>query len=83
MIHGDGSPSTAALIDWFELSTKDRSFAEGIGAINLAAEGQVPEISRRSRELSRRTTGFRASKSRFSTCMKSPTAITAMSATTF
>jgi pyrroloquinoline-quinone synthase len=35
-------PATAALIDWFELSTKDRSFAEGIGAINIAAEGQVP-----------------------------------------
>ncbi len=35
-------PSTAALIDWFELSTKNRSFAEGIGAINVAAEGQVP-----------------------------------------
>ncbi|HEY6394093.1 MAG TPA: iron-containing redox enzyme family protein [Candidatus Binataceae bacterium] len=35
-------PSTAALIDWFELSTKDRSFTEGIGAINVAAEGQVP-----------------------------------------
>jgi pyrroloquinoline-quinone synthase len=35
-------PSTAALIDWFELSTKDRSFAEGIAAINVAAEGQVP-----------------------------------------
>ena len=35
-------PSTAALVDWFELSTKDRSFAEGIGAINVAAEGQVP-----------------------------------------
>ncbi|HKM99897.1 MAG TPA: iron-containing redox enzyme family protein [Candidatus Binataceae bacterium] len=34
-------PSTASLIDWFELSTKDRSFAEGIGAINVAAEGQV------------------------------------------
>ena len=42
MIHGKAFPSTAALIDWFELSTKDRSFAEGIGAINLAAEGQVP-----------------------------------------
>src|SRR5207253_9845526 len=25
-------PSTAALIDWFELSTKDRSFTEGIAA---------------------------------------------------
>ncbi|MGH7935017.1 MAG: TenA family transcriptional regulator [Candidatus Binataceae bacterium] len=35
-------PSTSALIDWFELSTKDRSFAEGIAAINVAAEGQVP-----------------------------------------
>jgi len=35
-------PSTAALIDWFELSTKDRSFPEGIAAINVAAEGQVP-----------------------------------------
>jgi pyrroloquinoline-quinone synthase len=35
-------PSTAALTDWFELSTKDRSFGEGIGAINVAAEGQVP-----------------------------------------
>ncbi|HVA82371.1 MAG TPA: iron-containing redox enzyme family protein [Candidatus Binataceae bacterium] len=33
--------STAALIDWFELSTRDRSFPEGIAAINLAAEGQV------------------------------------------
>jgi pyrroloquinoline-quinone synthase len=43
MIHGKALPSTAALIDWFELSTKDRSFAEGIGAINIAAEGQVPE----------------------------------------
>ena len=35
-------PATSALIDWFELSTKDRSFVEGIGAINVAAEGQVP-----------------------------------------
>src|SRR5579885_1949894 len=34
-------PSTASLIDWFELSTRDRTFAEGIGAINVAAEGQV------------------------------------------
>lgn len=42
MVHGKPLPSTAALIDWFELSTKDRSFAEGVGAINLAAEGQVP-----------------------------------------
>jgi pyrroloquinoline-quinone synthase len=42
MVHGKPLPSTAALTDWFELSTKDRSFAEGVGAINLAAEGQVP-----------------------------------------
>jgi pyrroloquinoline-quinone synthase len=42
MVLGKPLASTAALIDWFELSTKDRSFAEGIGAINLAAEGQVP-----------------------------------------
>jgi len=42
MIHGKPLPSTAALTDWFELSTKDRSFAEGVGAINVAAEGQVP-----------------------------------------
>src|SRR5262252_1962476 len=31
MIHGKPTPSTAALTDWFELSTKDRSFAEGVG----------------------------------------------------
>jgi pyrroloquinoline quinone (PQQ) biosynthesis protein C len=30
------------LIDWFELSTKQRSFIEAAAAINLAAEGQVP-----------------------------------------
>src|SRR3989442_11438173 len=35
-------PGTAALIDWFELSTKDRSFPEGVAAITVAAEGQVP-----------------------------------------
>jgi len=35
-------PGTAALIDWFELSSKQRSFIEGAAAINLAAEGQVP-----------------------------------------
>lgn len=35
-------PSTAALTDWFELATRERSFAEGIAAINVAAEGQVP-----------------------------------------
>jgi pyrroloquinoline-quinone synthase len=42
LIDGKPLPSTAALIDWFELSTKDRSFAEGVAAINVAAEGQVP-----------------------------------------
>ena len=35
-------PATRSLIDWFELSTKQRSFIEGAAAINLAAEGQVP-----------------------------------------
>lgn len=34
-------PSTAALIHWFEVSTKILSFLEGVAAINLAAEGQV------------------------------------------
>lgn len=34
-------PGTAALIHWFELSTKERPFLEGVAAINLAAEGQV------------------------------------------
>ncbi len=35
-------PGTAALIHWFEVSTRQRSFIEGAAAINLAAEGQVP-----------------------------------------
>jgi pyrroloquinoline-quinone synthase len=35
-------PATAALIDWFEVSTQLRSFAEGVAAITVAAEGQVP-----------------------------------------
>jgi pyrroloquinoline-quinone synthase len=34
-------PSTAALIQWFEYSTKILPFLEGVAAINLAAEGQV------------------------------------------
>ncbi len=34
-------PGTAALIHWFEVSTKARPFLEGVAAINLAAEGQV------------------------------------------
>lgn len=34
-------PGTAALVHWFELSTRERPFLEGVAAINLAAEGQV------------------------------------------
>ena len=42
MVDGVPLAETAALIDWFELSTKQRSFIEGAAAIALAAEGQVP-----------------------------------------
>jgi pyrroloquinoline-quinone synthase len=42
MVEGQPLPGTRALIDWFELSTKQRSFIEAAAAINLAAEGQVP-----------------------------------------
>jgi pyrroloquinoline-quinone synthase len=42
LVDGEALPSTASLIHWFELSTKQRSFIEGAAAINLAAEGQVP-----------------------------------------
>jgi pyrroloquinoline-quinone synthase len=42
MVDGTPLPATAALIDWFERSTKDRTFIEGAAATNLAAEGQVP-----------------------------------------
>jgi len=42
MLEGRPLPATRALIDWFELSTKQRSFIEAAAAINLAAEGQVP-----------------------------------------
>ncbi len=42
MTEGQPLPGTRALIDWFELSTKQRSFIEAAAAINLAAEGQVP-----------------------------------------
>jgi pyrroloquinoline-quinone synthase len=42
MVEGRPLPATQALIDWFELSTKQRSFIEAAAAINLAAEGQVP-----------------------------------------
>jgi hypothetical protein len=49
MDHGKPLASTATLTDWFELSTKDRSFAEGVGAINVAAEGQGLATSARLR----------------------------------
>jgi pyrroloquinoline-quinone synthase len=42
MLDGKPLPETAALIDWFERSTRDLSFIEGAAATNLAAEGQVP-----------------------------------------
>ena len=42
MIEAEPLPSTASLIHWFELSTKQRPFLEGAAAITLAAEGQVP-----------------------------------------
>jgi len=42
MVDGVPLPATAALIDWFERSTKVHSFIEGAAATNLAAEGQVP-----------------------------------------
>jgi len=41
MIDGRPLPATRSLIDWFELSTKQRSFIEASAAMNLAAEGQV------------------------------------------
>ena len=42
MVNGVPLPTTAALIDWFERSTKQHPFIEGAAATNLAAEGQVP-----------------------------------------
>ena len=42
MVGGVPLPTTAALIDWFERSTKSHPFIEGAAATNLAAEGQVP-----------------------------------------
>lgn len=42
MEEGVPLPGTAALTDWFELATTQRSFCEGAAAITLAAEGQVP-----------------------------------------
>jgi len=42
MASGVPLPATAALIDWFEQSTRKHPFIEGAAATNLAAEGQVP-----------------------------------------
>jgi pyrroloquinoline-quinone synthase len=42
MIDAKPLAGTAALIDWFELSSRQRTFLEGAAAITLAAEGQVP-----------------------------------------
>jgi len=42
MVDGEPLPATRALIDWFELSSKQRSFIEAAAAMSLAAEGQVP-----------------------------------------
>src|SRR5262249_18501110 len=37
MVEGRPLPATRALIDWFELSSKQRSFIEAAAAMNLAA----------------------------------------------
>lgn len=42
LVASEPLPSTAALIHWFESSTRNRSFLEGAAAIQLSAEGQVP-----------------------------------------
>jgi pyrroloquinoline-quinone synthase len=42
MVDGVPLPTTAALTDWFQQSTRTRPFVEGAAATNLAAEGQVP-----------------------------------------
>jgi pyrroloquinoline-quinone synthase len=42
MTEGTPLPETAALIEWFEVASQNRSFIEAAAAINLAAEGQVP-----------------------------------------
>jgi pyrroloquinoline-quinone synthase len=41
MLQATPLASTAALVHWFEYSTKLLPFHEGVAAINLAAEGQV------------------------------------------
>ena len=42
LVDGVPLPTTTALIDWFEESTRLHPFIEGAAATNLAAEGQVP-----------------------------------------
>jgi pyrroloquinoline-quinone synthase len=42
MAGGAPLPTTAALIEWFQRSTREHPFIEGAAATNLAAEGQVP-----------------------------------------
>jgi pyrroloquinoline-quinone synthase len=42
MVEGVPLSTTAALIDWFGHSSRERPFIEGAAATNLAAEGQVP-----------------------------------------
>ena len=42
MTGGAPLPTTAALIEWFQRSTREHPFIEGAAATNLAAEGQVP-----------------------------------------
>ena len=42
LVEGVPLPTTAALVGWFEESTRQRPFIEGAAATNLAAEGQVP-----------------------------------------
>jgi pyrroloquinoline-quinone synthase len=42
LVTSEPLPSTAALIHWFENSTRNRPFLEGAAAIQLSAEGQVP-----------------------------------------
>ena len=80
MLEAEALPGTAALIHWFETSTKNRSFLEGAAAINLAAEGRVPLPT--SRAPSRSTMGLRPKPWRSGTSTKRRTRTTAMSATT-
>ncbi|MCG2634737.1 MAG: iron-containing redox enzyme family protein [Gammaproteobacteria bacterium] len=42
VVNGQPLPGTAALINWFELVSKQRSYLEATAAMTMAAEGQVP-----------------------------------------